>query len=394
MSRDERVRTMGYRLSMSNRPDRPTVVRMITRLNIGGPARQALILTKALRDEYRTVLAVGKASRSESQLSDPEVDVVPVPLVRNPSPLKDIRSVAAAKRLFKQLQPKIVHTHMAKAGTVGRLAALRSNPRPKLVHTFHGHVLDAYFGPVMQRMAISTERWLALRTDVLVTVSEEIKEQLLTLGIGRPDQYRVIPVGIDLSRHADVTGPAGDLRRQIGVSPECPLIGIIGRLAPIKDHVTLLTAMVDVPGAHLAVIGDGGMRRGLRRLSSQLGLADRVHFTGWIEDMPAAISDLDLVVLTSANEGTPVALIEALACGRPVVSTPVGGVPSVIQEGKTGYLTPSRSPADISKTLNQVLASLPEATQMAQKARTVILERFTQDRLILDVRALYKELLG
>jgi len=367
---------------------------MITRLNIGGPARQALLLTKALRDQYRTVLAVGRAARSESQMSDPDVEVVPIPLVRNPSPLKDLASLAAARRLLRTWEPSIVHTHTAKAGTIGRMAALRLDPRPKLVHTFHGHVLDAYFGPLAQRMALGTERRLAPKTDILVAVSEEIKEQLLNLGIGQPEQWRVIPVGIDLSRHAEIRGGQGDLRQRLQIPSGIPLVGIVGRLAPIKDHATLLSAMVEVPNAHLAVIGDGGMRRGLERVTRQLDLSDRVHFTGWILDMPAAFGDLDLVVLTSANEGTPVSLIEALACGKPVVSTAVGGVSSVVQHGKTGYLIPSRAPHDIATTLNSVLASLPAARQMAQTARLEILSRFSHERLIRDIRSLYDELLS
>ena len=188
---------------------------------------------------------------------------------------------------------------MAKAGTVGRLAALSSragHARPRLVHTFHGHVLEGYFGRSQRRAFLEMERFLARRTDLLIAVSPEVRDELLDLGVGQPEQYRVVPLGLELGQLLEVGapgGPAGKLRSAIGLPAEVPLIGVLGRLVPIKDHPTLFHAMLEVPGAHLAVLGDGELRYNLESLARTLHIADRVHFLGWWLDVATALADVD-----------------------------------------------------------------------------------------------------
>ncbi|MEO7556151.1 MAG: glycosyltransferase, partial [Acidimicrobiales bacterium] len=199
------------------------VVRIITRLNIGGPARQALLLTRELAADYPTVLAAGTPTTSEGELADPAVTVRRLPLVRSLSPRRDARAVAAVRALLREHRPRLLHTHMAKAGTVGRIAALSSGrDRPRLVHTFHGHVLEGYFRPAVQRAFLEVERRLATRTDILIAVSPQIRDELLALGIGVPDQYRVVPLGLDLEPFFAVSGPSGALRRQLCLSSDTP----------------------------------------------------------------------------------------------------------------------------------------------------------------------------
>lgn len=372
--------------------DRATVLRLITRLNVGGPARQALLLTKSLGGEFPTVLAAGRPTADEGELADPAVDVARVSLVRPLSPLADARAIRDVRHLLTGTRASLLHTHMAKAGTVGRVAAGTVRPRPARVHTFHGHVLDGYFRPTVERAFIAVERALARRTDVLIAVSTEIRDQLLALDIGRPDQYRVVPLGLDLTRHAAVAGPTGWLRSRLGVGPDVPLAASVGRLVPIKDHGTLLKAWTRVPDAHLAIVGDGERRAELEELTRALGLADRVHFTGWVFDVPAVMADIDVAVLTSRNEGTPVALIEAAACGRPAVATAVGGVPSVVRDGETGLLVPPGDPTAFAAAVTVLLADDDRRRRMGDAARAVA-DGFTADRLVADIRALYAELL-
>lgn len=366
---------------------------MITRLNVGGPARHALLLTKGLAPAYHTTLVAGSPAPTEGQLTDPAVRVLHLPLVRQLQPGSDARALTATRRLMASFRPAVVHTHMAKAGTVGRLAAVRARSSPRTVHTFHGHVLDGYFRQSTQRAFIEAERWLARRTDALVAVSPEVRDALLDRRIGRPNQYRVIPVGLELTPFLAIRRPAGLLRASLGVPFGAPLIGVVGRLVPIKDHATLLAAMERLPGVHLAVIGDGELRSALESRSRELGLGARVHFTGWWSEVPAALSDLDAVVLTSRNEGTPVALVEAAASGRPVVATDVGGVRSVVSDGRTGLLAPPGDAETVAALVDQLLRAPDLRRRMGDSARDHVAERFGERRLLSDIRDLYADLL-
>ncbi|MDP9070208.1 MAG: glycosyltransferase [Actinomycetota bacterium] len=370
------------------------VLRLITRLNVGGPARHALLLTHGLEPRFATTLAAGTPPPWEGELSHPSVPVHHVPLTRSLNPSADARSLAAVRRLLVQRRPEVIHTHLAKAGTVGRLAVATMRPRPRTVHTFHGHVLDGYFRATAQRGFTEVERQLARHTDALVAVSPEIRDQLLDLGVGRPSQFHVIPLGLELAPFLALRRPSGRLRSRLGLDAKTPLVGIIGRLVPIKDHATLLSAVARLPGVHLAVIGDGELRAPLEARAGQLGLAGRVHFTGWWADIPSAVADLDVVALTSQNEGTPVALIEASAGGRPVVATDVGGVRTVVEDGVTGLLAPRGDAEKIASALARLLQDATARDHLGQAGRRRVSERFGEQRLLDDVRALYADLLG
>ena len=373
---------------------RPGVVRLITRLNVGGPARQALLLTRELQDRFPTVLAAGRPTASEGEMSDPNVTVRHVPLVRPMHPQSDIHALWAVRRLLVETRPAIVHTHMAKAGAVGRAVAQSISPRPRTVHTFHGHVLEGYFRPSVQRVFVELERRLAGQTDALVAVSEEIRDALLGLGIGRLAQYRVIPLGFDLSSFTAVHEPTGLLRKSLGLDAAVPLVGVIGRLVPIKDLGTAIKTVTKLPAVHLAFVGDGECRADLEAQARQLGVADRVHFTGWWPDIAGALSDVDVVLLTSRNEGTPVSLIEAAAAGRASVATRVGGVPLVVEDGVTGYLAEAGDVDGLAALIAELLAEPATRRAMGQAGRRRALDRFGKERLLGDISALYSELSG
>ena len=285
---------------------------------------------------------------------------------------------------------------MAKAGTVGRLAALSlggRRPGPRTVHTFHGHVLDGYFSPAVQRAFVEVERRLAARTDALIAVSDEVRDALLELRIGRPGQYQVIPYGLDLGRFLAVDGPVGAAAGPAWAwGPTSPWSASSAGWWPIKDHATLLAAVAHLPGVHLAVVGDGELRPALEAQAAGLGLGGRVHFTGWSADVPGALADLDVVVLTSRNEGTPMVLIEAAAAGRPVVATRVGGVAAVVADGFTGHLVPAGDAEAVASRIGLLLADPAGRRAMGRAARAAMADRFGPDRLLGDVRALYAAL--
>lgn len=368
------------------------VLRVITRLNIGGPARQALLLTRDLSDAYPTVLAAGPAPSEEGELSDPKVPVVRVPLVRAPRPGKDFAAVRAVTTLVRDLAPKIIHTHMAKAGAVGRLVARRF-PEVRTVHTFHGHVLEGYFSPPVERALIVAERFLAKRTNVLIAVSNEVRDALLDLGVGRPEQFRVIPLGFELDAFLAIDGKIGKFRREIGLEVDSPLVAVLGRVTAIKDHETLLRAVAKLPQVHLAVLGDGDKRSEIEELSRTLGIADRTHFVGWRLDVAEVLADVDVVALTSRNEGTPVSLIEAAAAGRPVVATAVGGTRSVVRDGATGLLVGPGDPDAVASALQRLLGRPSLAEEFGRAAREHVKEKFSHRRLLKDVSDLYGELI-
>jgi glycosyltransferase involved in cell wall biosynthesis len=309
-------------------------------------------------------------------------------------PRSDLDALVAVRRVMTQSRSQLVHSHMAKAGAIGRLAARSLRDRPRTVHTFHGHVLDGYFGRRVEKAFLQTERWLAKGTDVLIAISPEIRDSLLDLGIGRASQYRIIPLGLDLSSFLAVNSPSGSFRHDLGLTPDVPLVGAAGRLVPIKDISTLLSAMAFLPGVHLAIIGDGELRPQLESEARAKDLAGRVHFTGWRRDMAAVVADLDVVALTSRNEGTPVALIEALAARRAVTASDVGGVRSVVRDGLTGLLSPVGDVEQVARNIDQLLSSPSLRERLGKAGRQHVTERFSAERLVQDVRLLYRELLG
>jgi glycosyltransferase involved in cell wall biosynthesis len=385
----------------SARPVR--VVRVIARLNIGGPAQHAILLTAGLdRMRFATTLITGAVGRGEGDFSGMArargVDPVVIPeLGRAIRPGRDLTAFIKLVRLFRALRPDIVHTHTAKAGTLGRLAA-RLARVPVKIHTFHGHVLDGYFSPPVTRAFLEIERRLAHTTDRLVTVSPRLKVQLLALGIGRPEQVDVVPLGLELDRFRRARPASPTLRPSLGLTDDTPLLGIVGRLVPIKDHSTLFQALArlhdEVRAAHLVVIGDGEERTRLEEFAGRLGLGSRIHFLGWRVDLETILGELDVVICASRNEGTPVALIEAMAAGIPVLSTDVGGVADLVTHGETGWLVPSGDPDGMASAICRLLSDRTLGARLAAAGQAMALDRHDVTRLVPRVEALYADLLA
>jgi glycosyltransferase involved in cell wall biosynthesis len=407
---------------MSDRPLK--VLRIITRLNIGGPAiHAALLSTKMDRRRFSTCLVVGQPDRTEGDLSDlvhgTSVRLLHVASLSRPvHPLADMRTLVRLSRIVWKERPDIIHTHMAKAGTLGRIAGLlfnrlgpgrRPDMRAFLVHTFHGHVLSGYFGRWTTTAFLWLERWLARHTDVQVAVSLSVRNDLLRLKVGTSAQMRVVPLGLDLSVLSAINGRREELRRSLGLPPAVPLVGIIGRLVPIKQHEIFLQAARRLAGNHpsmqFVVVGDGERRTQLRAMVRTLGLEDRVHFLGWRLDLPAIYADVDCVCLTSRNEGTPVSLIEAMAAGRPVIATAVGGVPDLLGDiverqgtyavAQRGILVPlANAEAGVAAAVSRLFEDETLRERVSAAGRAFVCERLTAQRLVDDMTTLYTELVG
>ena len=379
---------------------RARVLRLFSRLNIGGPSVHVILLSQGLRPlGYDTRLVVGRESPREGNMLALAAErgvacETMAGLGREIAPLSDLRALFGLVRLMRAWRPAIVHTHTAKAGLVGRLAA-RAARVPTVVHTFHGHVLRGYFSPSKERLFRGVEAFLARTADALVAVSEAVKRDLVELGVAPERKIRVIPLGLELAALAGAL-PRGVLRREVGIEPEAPLVGIVGRLVPIKDVPAFLAAAQRVrerrPDAHFAVVGDGDERSALEAQSRALGLEAALHFFGWRRDLPAVYGDLDVVVNASRNEGTPVALIEALAAARPVVATAVGGTPDLVGRDERGLLVPPGEPEAMAAAIVNAIEGSEAARRRALAGREHVLAQHSSERLFHDMDALYREL--
>jgi len=393
------------------------VVRVIARLNVGGPAIHTVLLTEGLAARgWDSTLVTGAVSTQEGDMGYYAAQRGVTPLVveglsNRAGPIAVAQAVLELVRLLRRLRPHVVHTHTTKAGLVGRLAAVlynavgraRGAPRARIVHTFHGHILTGYFPAPVSRVLRLGERVLALATDRILTVSDGLRRELVEeYRVAPARKVGVVPLGFDFAWVHDLPAEAGALRRRHGIPDDAPAIGMVGRLTAIKNHELLLTALTLMrrAEARLMVVGGGERQEPLERMVSALGLEPRVIFAGW-ERKPARIyADLDLVCISSRNEGTPVALIEAMAAGRAVVSTRVGGVPDLmIGEGRmqpggfevfaNGILVPPEVPEALAAALDHLVERPALRRAMGAAGQADVLKRFSCERLLDDVEAMY-----
>jgi glycosyltransferase involved in cell wall biosynthesis len=387
--------------------DRIKILRVIARLNMGGPALHVAYLTAGLREHgYDTTLVAGTLARGEDSMSfvadARDVEVVRIDeLGREISPLRDLVATLRLARLIRRERPDILHTHTAKAGTVGRVAALLAGRRapPIVVHTFHGHVLRGYFGPLRSRLFRLLERWLAARTTALIAVSPQVRDDLVALGVAPPERFVVIRLGIELDERvaAERDGRA-ESRRYLGIASDRFAVGWIGRMTAVKRTDDVLVAFRrlrdDGVDAVLCMVGDGPDRPELERRAHELGVIRDTLFLGYQEDVAPFYAAFDALVLPSSNEGTPVSAIEALAAGRPVVATRVGGVPDVVQEGQDGFLVDPGATDDLADRLARLARDPALRERMGGAGRERVLPRYAVARLIDDVDRLYRSLLA
>jgi glycosyltransferase involved in cell wall biosynthesis len=380
----------------------PRVLRVIARLNVGGPARHVAILDRGLRERgWATLLAHGDVGPGEASMELLAAEVgVPTRRVRGLGrtvrPLDDLRAFATLVRLVFALRPDVVHTHTAKAGFLGRLAAWLYNlTRPRrhrclVVHTYHGHVLHGYFSRLTSAAIRQAEQSLALVTDCVLVLSLRLKHEIgTTYRIAPPDKLYVVPLGLDLDDLLSMDRRDGD-----GAESGEFVFGYVGRLVPVKNVPMLIRAFERVheqaPHARLVLVGDGELAAALQEVVTARGLVDAVRFAGWCSDLVAVYRSFHALVLGSVNEGTPVAAIEAMAAGLPVVATAVGGVPDVITDGHDGLLVPSGDEDAMAAAMLRVLRDAGERRRMGEAARHAVRERFSARRLVTDIEHLYR----
>jgi glycosyltransferase involved in cell wall biosynthesis len=384
------------------------VLRVIARLNVGGPAIQAITLSRLLEERgYETRLIRGREGAREGSMDAlaEELGVTPVslPTLRRRIGLGDMVSLVFLVRQIRAWQPQILHTHAAKAGALGRTAALLAGRRrpPVIVHTFHGHVLTGYFSAPVSALFTAIERLLARFTTCLIAVSEEVRADLVRLRVAPSECIVVLPLGFDFSRF---DAPADErrerretFRRSLGIPLEAPLVTLVGRLEPIKrvDRFLRVASLIDEPkSVWFLVVGDGSLREELQQSPEAAKLGDRLVWAGLRSDMPDVYFASDLVVVTSDNEGTAVSAIEAQAAGLPVVTTRVGGMPAVVLDGENGFVTEPEAEEAFVNAIVRLLLDDGLRCRLGAAGREHALSAFSLERLVEDVDELYQRLLG
>jgi glycosyltransferase involved in cell wall biosynthesis len=388
-------------------PEPIKVLRVIARLNVGGPALHVAYLTDGLAQRgYETVLVAGSIARGEESMAyvaerrGVRLESLEE-LHREISPLRDLRAVVKLARIIRRERPTILHTHTAKAGAVGRIAALAATDArpPVIVHTFHGHVLRGYFNPLVTTGFRFLERMLATFTTKLIAVSPEVRDDLVRLGVAPAEKFAVVRLGIELDERVHDEGELRDsTRRGIGIPADAFVVGWIGRMTAVKRTDDILRGFRRLldrrDNAYLCLVGDGPDRSQMERLAHELGVARRCLFVGYQEDVAAFYDAMDVLVLPSANEGTPVSVIEAMAAGLPIVATRVGGVPDVMRDGVDGFLVPPGDVEALGTRLAELAADPELRRRMGESGRTYSLGRYRVERLVDDIDALYTSLLA
>jgi glycosyltransferase involved in cell wall biosynthesis len=379
------------------------VMRVIARLNVGGPSIHVVNLNKGLDPaRFESLLVSGTENPGEGSMTDYAVNngILPIiiPEIVGEASLKprDLYALTKLFHLIRKERPDIIHTHTAKAGFLGRLAG-RLAGVPVIVHTYHGHVLHSYYSPLKTQILRFMERSLARLTDSIVAVSQQVKNDLVSYRIASREKITVIPLGFELEPFLTCEKHRGELRRELGLSDDARLVGIVGRIFPIKNHRLFLDAASRLatlePAVRFLVVGDGIQRQEMESYARQLGMEGRVIFTGWRRDLPRIYADLDILVVSSHNEGTPVSAIEAMASGRPVIGTRVGGLPDIISEGDNGFLVPPADPEALANAILRLLKDSEKAVQMGLAGRAMARQRFAVGRLISETETLYFQLL-
>lgn len=381
------------------------VVRIIARLNVGGPARHVTLLNTGLEARgHDTVLMFGELDEGEASLESlaraSGIRVTCEPhLGRSIVPTSDLRAFLSVLRLLFRERPDVVHTHTAKAGALGRAAALvynatrRRRARALVVHTFHGHVFEGYFSPAMNRVVRVVERVLASASDVIVTISPRQRHDIVDrFGVAPSHKTVVVPLGLDLDTLLGLDRGAAARPSTYGSADDI-VVGYAGRMVPVKDVPTLLkafaAAQAAVPALRLVMAGDGPGRPAAEALAGTLGIADRITWAGWVSNLADFYAALDIFALSSVNEGTPVAAIEAMAASLPVISTAVGGVPDVVEHGASGLLAPSGDVEGLADALVRLASDAALRRAMGLTGRQRALTHYSHRRLVDDVEALY-----
>jgi len=377
------------------------IIRIIARLNIGGPAIHTTLLTKGLdAKRFESILVSGRPEPNEGDMSylakEMGLKTRFISGLRRSIGLRDIKAFWQIFNYIRREKPDIVHTHTAKAGTLGRIAAILAGV-PIKVHTFHGHTFHNYFGAKVTSLFLFVERILARFTDKTITLSKgQFEEICYKFNVTSPYKTSIIPLGFDLKPFLECETKKGFLRARLGIKKEERLVGIIGRPVPVKNHALFLHAARRIldrkKNVRFLMVGGERLPENMKVLCEELKLGDRLIFLGWERDMSVIYADLDVVGLTSLNEGTPVSLIEAMASAKAIVATDVGGVKDIVRHGVRGYLVPSQDTAAFADATIELLNNGHLAREFGSNGREFAKKNFSKERLEEDTEHLYQKL--
>jgi glycosyltransferase involved in cell wall biosynthesis len=381
------------------------VLRIINRFNIGGPTYNATFLTKFLSDDFETLLIGGLPEPDESDsLHIPReygIDPILIPeLKRTPNPFDDRKAYRRIKQIIEDFNPHIVHTHASKAGALGRKAAF-SMKVPVVVHTFHGHVFHSYFGPLKTAIFKTIERRLARRSDGIIAISNIQKNELVNIHrIADADKIEAISLGFNLVKFHEALALRSELRSNLKIHEDEIAVAIVGRLAPIKNHKMFLDA-IDLLSEKLTkklvvfIVGDGSERVNIEQQIASISKLDnlRIQMTSWITDIANFNAAMDIICLTSNNEGTPVSLIEAQAANLPIVATDVGGVRDVVLPDDTALLVPKNDTALFAEKLLTLIEDEKIRQKMSQNGWNFVKTSFDYTSLVLKMENYYRKLM-
>ena len=392
----------------------PRVLRILNRLIVGGPLLNASYLTKYMEPEFETMLVVGEKESHEKDASyfTDQLGIKPVfvpEMGRSISPLKDYGAYKKIKQLIREFKPDIVHTHAAKPGAIGRMAAAAMKV-PVIVHTYHGHVFHSYFSSAKTKAFIGIERYLGKKSSAIIAISEQQHKELVTdFRIAPADKFRIVPLGLDLDKFARGNDEKRkSFRSSYGIADDTIVITITGRMVPVKNHELFLQGILyllqhSAKKIRAFIVGDGETRAAMEAKAREMGIGfstekDDLHnqplvFTSWRSDIDVINAGSDIITLTSFNEGTPVSLIEAHAAGKPVVSTRVGGIEAVVEEKVTGLLSDINDVQGYCDNLLQLVNNDIQRAQFGELAAAKVKEKYSYQRLVGDMKRLYGDLL-
>ncbi|MDQ3193128.1 MAG: glycosyltransferase [Bacteroidota bacterium] len=392
----------------------PKILRILNRFNLGGPTYNAALLSKYLAPEFETLLIGGEKDESEetSLFIVKNLGLEPVILSdmkRSINPCSDLKTYYKLKKIIKEFKPDIVHTHAAKSGFIGRLAAHHCKV-PIIVHTFHGHVFHSYFNTAKTGLYKNLERYAAGFSHGIVAISEKQKFEIAKIhSICPEEKIKVIPLGFDLVKfQQNSQEKRKSFRSKYNIDEDEIAVGIIGRLVPIKNHTLFLQALKIVldkttKKVRAFIVGDGEERNKLESLAQSLNIPfsrngfnqkTPLTFTSWIKDIDWVNAGMDIIALTSLNEGTPVSLIEAQAAGKPIVTTAVGGIEDVVIKGETALLSESADHIGFAENLLTLIENNDLRTKMCEAGPDFVNEKYQYPRLVTDMKLYYNSLLS
>ncbi len=383
-------------------PHKTKVLHIITRLDKGGSAENTFLTAKGLdKKKYDVTLMSGPvddaSQERRTQVEESGIRYIPLPgLVRNIHPVSDLIALFRIRRFLAKEKFNVVHTHTSKAGFLGRFAAKRAGT-PHIVHTPHGHIFYGYFGRLKTKMFIGLEKFASRMTDKIVALTESEKSDYIAHKIVDEKKCVVIPSGIELDRYRGLTlEDKNKLKKKIGIPENALVVGTVGRLVPVKGPEFMIKASAHIiplsPQTYFVFAGDGPLKKPLQTLAKEMGADKNILFLGWRDDVPRILSTFDIFLLPSLNEGMGRVLAEAMALGKPIVASHVGGVPDLVIHGKNGFLVPAKNPEELAKHTQLLLEDKDRREKMGRAGKEMA-SGFAHDAMVQKIANLYDELI-